>query len=234
MNVYRSLGWSLFSLLPFYVFSVILSWTAETEFLPIWCGGGIHTRTALSVVHRPPRSGFNRTCTLPKWSSRALKKPTGAKHPRTSWVLPSPCCAESPKEGSRWQVASSAANSSSQIVQWLKSLTGLRFGLKSHSERRKHFAMVQAKTQHPLPQPTYLCLLRYDLPFRCDFCFTGTCLCLSCKDLVLAQCEKLGSDCKSREVLISRVKLKYVGQSRYMSGFFSSRIYGMNCKLFWN
>lgn len=26
--------------------------------------------------------------------------------------------------------------------------------------------MVQAKTQHPLPQPTYLCLLRYDLPFR--------------------------------------------------------------------
>lgn len=180
------------------------------------------------MVHRPPRSGFNRTHALPKWSSTVLKKkkkPQGTKHPRTSWVLPSPRCTDSPKEGSKWQIASSAANSSSQILQWLKSLMGLRFGLKSHSERRKHFAMVQAKTQHPLPQPTYLCLLRYDLPFRCDFCFISTCLCLSFKDLVLAQCGKLGSDCKSREVLISRVNLKYVGQSQYMSGFFTSRIW---------
>ena len=146
------------------------SWTAETQFLPVWCGGGIHTRIALSVVHRPPRSGFNRTCALPKWSSRVLKKkkkmPQGANHPRTSWVLPSPRCTDSLKEGSKWQLASFAANSSSQILQWLKSLMGLRFGLKSPSERRKHFAMVQAKSQHPLPQPTYLCLLGHDLTFR--------------------------------------------------------------------
>ena len=187
------------------------------------------------MVRRPPRSGFNRTRALPKWSSRALKKKKTRRSKALKNLLgpPKPLLHRQPERGIKWQTASSAANSSSQILQWLKSLMGLRFGLKSHSERRKHFAMVQAKTQHPLPQPTYLCLLRYDLPFGYDFCFISTCLCLPFKELALAQCGKLGSGCKSREALIRRVSLKYVGQFHTCLLFHTKGLW-VNCKLYCN
>lgn len=154
-----------------------------------------------------PRSGFSRTCFQMEVKG-SRKKPQGEKHSRTSLVLPSPHCTKQFKRESKMTAHHLLQQKLISDFTVAETSGGLRFGLKSHFKLRKHLAVVQAPNQHPLPQATYLCIVRHDLPFRCDFDFISKYLCLPSKDLVLAQCGKLGSGYKSRRVWIIRIKLK--------------------------
>lgn len=123
-----------------------------------------------------PRSGLNRTHTFSKLGSRALKGATRSKAPRSHL---------GPPKISRqveWQMTCSTAHSSSLSLQaensckfkiWSKVTFHIKEALCYSSSKTK-----QNKThpQHPLPQPTYLCIFRYDLPFRYDLCFISNCL----------------------------------------------------------
>lgn len=83
------------------------------------------------------------------------------------------------------------AENSGRLKMWIKV-----------TELRKHLNLVQTFS----PQLTYLSVFRCGLPFICDLCFISKCL--SSKDVALAQWEKLGSDYKSRGVIIIKIKCK--------------------------
>lgn len=144
-----------------------------------------------------------------RWRSRALEKSHKEKStPEPPWSSRALTAQSSSKERAKWQLTIFCSKQLISDFTVAETSGGLRFGLKSHFKLRKHLAVVQAPNQHPLPQATYLCIVRHDLPFRCDFDFISKYLCLPSKDLVLAQCGKLGSGYKSRRVWIIRIKLK--------------------------
>lgn len=121
-------------------------------------------------------------------------------------------------------------NDSSYLLQQTAHLRFCRLKMWLKVTFRMKEALCYSSSQKPTASaPAHLSLSIQIWPsIKIWLYFIRKCLCLSFKDLVLAQCGKLGSDHKSRGVVIIRIRHKYVGQSQHTSGFFASRIYGIN------
>lgn len=128
---------------------------------------------------------------------KGSKQNTGESLRRTSAVLPNPQGTSIRKERSK-QSACTIADSPSEFVQWLKNLVCCKIWVKVTLQ----YSNKQTNKNIFCPSP--LISAYSDM----TFITLVNVYCLSLKDLVLAQCGKLGSNHKSRGVLIIRMKHK--------------------------
>lgn len=166
-----------------------------------------------------PRSGLSITHAFSRLGFRALKRATKRKGPQNLLGPPQPSLhRRSEREietadefyGEQFISDLTVAENSCRFQIWTKVMF----------ELRKHLAIVQAKKTSTLC-PSPLISAYSETVFLLDVTFRSlvNVYCLSSEDPVLTQFRKLGSDYKSRGVIIIRIKCKKVGQSQDMSGF---------------